>query len=179
MKNLFASAFVALIFVVSVSAQSTPDYNGTWVLDTQKTKLDGRIRIESMTLKIRDKVTEVTKETVTNRGGRGGGPAARGMGGGGLGLRDGVETISMDGKERTVVEEGPRGPMRVKVKGRREKDGKIIISTSRNLNVQMGEVEISTKETWSLSPDGKTLTVKAELSSPLGSNSNQLVFFRQ
>jgi hypothetical protein len=179
MRKMFVPVFMVLMFTaVTVSAQSSPDYNGTWVLDTQKTKLDGRIRIESMTLKIRDRVTEVTRETVTNRGGRGGGPSARGMGGG-LGIRDGVETFSMDGREKSIVEEGPRGPMRVRVRGKREKDGRIVISTSRNLNVQMGEVEISTKETWSLSSDGKTLTVKAELSSPLGSTSNQLVFYRQ
>ena len=160
-------------------AQASPDYNGTWVLDTQKTKLDERLRVESMTVKITDKVTEVTKVTTTKRSSQGAGPGGRGGMGGGLGLRDGSETFTLDGKERTVVEEGPRGPMSVKVKGKREKDGKIVISTSRALSGPMGEIEITSKETWALSSDGKSLTVTAELSSPMGANSTKMHFTRE
>ena len=181
MRFIFAP-IVIFLMTMAAFAQSSPDYNGTWVLDTQKTKLDERLRVESMTVKITDKVTEVTKVTAVKRSGQGAGPGGRGMGGGmggGLGLRDGSDTFILDGKERTVVEEGPRGPMSVKVKGKREKDGKIVISTSRALNGPMGEIEISSKETWVLASDGKSLTVTAELSSPMGGNSNKLHFVRQ
>jgi hypothetical protein len=177
MRHLLRTALV-LLFAIPAFAQSTPDYNGTWILDTQRTKLDGRVQVDSMTLKIKDKVTEITKETITKRGGQPRGQGARGMGAG-LGLRDGIETFTMDGKEKTIVEEGPRGPVKVKLRGRRDKEGRVIISTSRNLSVPMGEVQISTEETWSLSSDGQTLTINAKWDSPLGSNSNKLYFIRQ
>lgn len=177
MKQLLLSVFI-LVFAAAAFAQNSPDYNGTWVMDAQRTKLDERMRIESITLKIKDSGTEVTKETTTKRSGQGGGPGGRGMGGG-LGIGDGVQTVSMDGKDKTVMEDGPRGPMSVKIRGKREKDGRVVISSSRNLSSPMGEIQISTKETWSLSADGKTLTVTAEVSSPVGANSNKMYFTRQ
>ena len=44
---------------------------------------------------------------------------------------------------------------------------------------QMGDVTRTTKETWSLSDDGKTLTVNRETSSPRGTNSTTMVFVKK
>jgi len=174
-----------MVFLAGIAVAQATNFSGTWIMDTQKTKLDERLRIESMTLKIKDAGSEVTKDTSVKRSNPSpgqGGQGGRGMGGGfggGLGMRDGSDTFSLDGKEKTVVEEGPRGPMRVKIKGKREKDGKVVISTSRDLSGPMGSIEISTKETWSLSADGKSLTVPTDLSSPMGANSTKMFFTKE
>jgi hypothetical protein len=40
----------------------------------------------------------------------------------------------------------------------------------------MGEITLVSKETWKLSEDGKTLTVKREIETPRGLNVSELVF---
>jgi hypothetical protein len=57
--------------------------------------------------------------------------------------------------------------------------GKLNLSSSRTFNGPNGEVSVSTKETWTLSDDGKTLTVHREQNSPRGSSSYDLVFAKK
>ena len=40
----------------------------------------------------------------------------------------------------------------------------------------MGEISVTTKETWELSADGKTLTVNREQTTPRGTNTSTMVF---
>ena len=48
--------------------------------------------------------------------------------------------------------------------------------SSRTFSTPNGEVSTSNKETWSLSADGKTLTVDQERITPRGANSSTMVF---
>jgi hypothetical protein len=43
----------------------------------------------------------------------------------------------------------------------------------------MGARKMKMTETWSLSQDGKTLTVKREAETPRGNNSSEMVFTKQ
>jgi hypothetical protein len=43
----------------------------------------------------------------------------------------------------------------------------------------MGEITSTTKEVWTLSPDGKTLTVARENTTPRGTNSSTLIFIKK
>ncbi len=169
-----------LIFVftaISGFAQSkTTDFAGKWTLDTAASKLDERMRIESMTMAVAQTEKEISIETTTKRAAPPeGAPAGRGGGRGGFGGGDGKTTFSLDGKERTVNLAGPMGTSIIKLNGKLD-SGKLKTSDSRTMTTQMGEITITTNETWELSADGKKLTVKRESTTPRGSNSSTLVF---
>jgi hypothetical protein len=53
------------------------------------------------------------------------------------------------------------------------------LSKSMTFSTPQGEMTQLTKEAWSLSPDGKTLTVVRDQSSPRGSASYTLVFVKK
>ncbi|CAN5578486.1 hypothetical protein BH10ACI1_BH10ACI1_08690 [soil metagenome] len=175
-KHLFLTAMIALLAAFSISAQEkTADFSGKWELDVSKSKLDERARIESMTMNVAQTEKEIKIETVTKRaenndgdGNRRGGGM---MGGGG----NGMMTYTLDGKETKVQQDSPMGQIPVTLKGKIE-ESKLKLSQTRTFNTQMGEMTITTKETWSLSDEGETLTVKRETQTPRGNQSSELVF---
>ena len=87
-------------------------------------------------------------------------------------------TYSLDGKETTIQQEGPMGSVPVTLKAKID-GGKLNLSSARTFNGPNGEISITTKETWTLSDDGKTLTVAREQSSPRGTNSSTMVFTKK
>jgi TonB family protein len=106
-------------------------------------------------------------------GGRGQGIVG-GMRGGFGGGMDGTTTYEID-KETTMVQETPMGSVPVSLKSKFDK-GVLKLSRSSTFSSPMGELTISSKEEWSLSSDGNTLTVKREMSSPRGTNSSESVY---
>lgn len=77
-----------------------------------------------------------------------------------------------------VEVDGPNGKMPVKYKAAMA-GGKLDLSSSRSFSGPMGEIAITTKETWTLSADGKMLTVVREQSTPRGTNSSIMVFAKK
>lgn len=175
-KFAFLFVFFAAAAIVA-SAQNKPDFSGTWTLDAANSKLDQRMRIESMTLKVSQTDKEISVTTSTKRlppnDGMGGG-MGRGMGGGMGG--DGTMVYSLEGKETKVEMEGPMGKMPVSLKASLETNGTLKLSSTRTFSGPMGEITMTTKETWKLSADGKTLTIERETSSPRGAMTTTLVF---
>ena len=189
-KNVVLTALITLfVGIVAVSAQDkNPDYSGTWELDVAKSKLGDRARIEAMTLTVSQTATELKESSTTKRAPRpegdaqgGGGRPGGGMGRGGFGGGGEMNaTYTLDGKETTVQQDSPMGGQTpVKFKANFEKDGKLKLNSSRTFTSPMGEVSITTKETWSLSADGKTLTVNRDMETPRGSNSTEMVFVKK
>lgn len=185
MKGIFFFAAVLCLSAVAALGQAkSTDFSGTWTLDASKSKVDGRMRIEAMTMTVEQtnkelKVTTETKRTAppadAPQGGPGGG---RGMGRG-FGGGDGTVAYSLEGKETTVEIDGPNGKMPVKYKAVLE-GGNATLSSSRTFNTgPMGEITMTGKDSWSLSADGKTLTVVREQSTPRGTNSSTLVFVKK
>ena len=183
MKKTFVLAIFSLfVFAFAASAQDkTVDYSGTWTLDVSKSKLDERARIESMTLTVAQTAKDISVATTAKRtpppagatGGQGGG---RGMGrGGGFGGGDTTSVYTLDAKETTVEQDSPMGKVPVKLTAKID-GGKLSLSSSRTFSTPNGEVSTSNKETWSLSADGKTLTVDQERTTPRGANSSTMVF---
>ncbi|MFN6962504.1 MAG: hypothetical protein ACK4S4_01930 [Pyrinomonadaceae bacterium] len=182
MKKLFFLTAVFCLLSISAFAQGKArDFSGTWTLDVGKSKLDERARIESMTLTVAQTAGEIRIETATKRlpppadapqGGMG-----RGMGRGGSG-GDGTTTYTLDGKETTIQQEGPMGSMPVKLTAKAEGD-KLHLSRTSTFIGPMGEMTISNKETWSISDDGKTLTIEREMSSPRGTSASTMVFTKK
>jgi hypothetical protein len=183
MKKIFFLAALFAAFAVAGYAQAKPtDFSGTWNLDIPKSQLDVRMRIESLTMTVAqtDKELKVTTETKrpappadAPQGGPGGGRGMRGFGGG-----DGTVAYSLDGKETIVEVDGPNGKMPIKYTGKIE-GGKANLSSSRTFTGQMGEVTVTTKDSWTLSPDGKTLTVVRDQTSPRGTSSSTMVFAKK
>ena len=181
---VFAAALVLFLIAVGVSAQDKGNFSGHWELDTSKSKLDERARIQAMTLDVAQTAADIKVQTKTTRtprpdGDAGGNGGGRGMGrGGGFGGGDSAMTYSLDGKENTIQQEGPMGQVPVTLKAKID-GGKLNLSSSRTITTPNGEISITTKETWTLSDDGKTLTVHREQNSPRGSTSYDLVFAKK
>ncbi len=76
----------------------------------------------------------------------------------------------IDGQEKTV--ETPMGPVKVKPEW---KGDNLEITVKREIQGS----QIQSVETWSLSEDGKTLTVKTEISTPQGDFSLKFVMDKQ
>lgn len=180
-RTIFLAAFVCLL-AVSAFAQDkkATDFSGGWTLDVSRSKLGERARIESMTMTVAQTDKDIKIETATKR--LQPADAAGGMGRGGMrgGFGGDINfTYTLDGKETTVTQETQMGAIPVKLKAEPGGDGTLKLSSSRTLNTPNGEITMTTKETWTLSEDGKTLTVKRDTETPRGTNSSEMVFTKK
>jgi len=184
MKRSFFLAAMFAAFSIVGFAQKPTDFSGTWILDVAKSQMDARRPIEAMTMTVAqsDKELKVTSETkrqapppdaTTNANAAPGSGRGRGFGG-----ADGTVAYSLDGKETVVEVDGPNGKMPIKYKGGIE-GGKANLSSLRSFSGPMGEVTVTTKDAWTLSPDGKTLTVVREQTSPRGTSTSTMVFAKK
>lgn len=178
MKKILFLTCVGCLLHLAAFAQNKTDFSGDWELDTVKSKLDERMRVESMTMKVAQTEKELKVETVTKRSAQTDGGMNRG---GGMMGGSGPQTLvySLDGKE-TKAEVGS-GMMAgtATLKASLETDGKLKLSSTRDINTQMGAMTIKTKETWELTDGGKTLKVSREMETPRGTNSSELVFTKK
>jgi hypothetical protein len=158
----------------------TTDFSGKWVLDKSKSKIEERQRIEAMTITVSQSSKELKTESETKRtpppdgmtpgGGRGG------IGGGMMaGMGPEKHSYSLEGKETTEDANAGGMPMSSRLKAEAKSDGTLGLSMVRKMSGPMGEFELTTKEVWSLSADGKTLTIVRDQTTPRGSFSNTFV----
>ncbi len=185
-KNFILSAAIAMLAMAfTVSAQKVPaDFSGKWSLDISKSKLTDREKasIESQTLTVTQTAVDIKiAPTIKRMAPPAGGPPAGGggggrMGGGGMGGGGGDAAMTYSlGKEMTVDQQ--MGPNTVPVKMGSKWDGsKLVLTSSRTFSGPQGEITTTTKETWELGADGKTLTVSREATTPRGSESSTKVF---
>lgn len=191
-KNIVLTALVSLFLAVTaVSAQDKKaDFSGVWELDAGKSKMGERMRVESITMNVSQTDKELKIESAVKRaaapsegeqrGGNGGGMRRGGGMGRGMG-GDGTQNAvySLDGKETKTEQTSPMGAVPVSLKAKWEKDGKLKLSSTRTMETPMGSMTMTVKETWSLSPDGKTLTIVREQETPRGSFSSEMVFTKK
>ena len=176
-KLLFLTAAVCMLAVAAIAQDKKgADFSGTWTLDVAKSKLDERMRIEAMTLKVAQTPTELTVTTETKRPAPpADAPVRQGGGGrGGFG-GDGTFVYSLEGKETKLEMDGPNGKIPQTLKAKSE-GSKMNLSRSMTFSTPGGDMTSTTKETWELGPDGKTLTVNRETSSPRGTSAATFVF---
>ncbi len=188
-RTVILMAIFTLFLAAAISAQDKPtNFTGNWELDAAKSKLDERMRVESMTMEISQTDKELKIQTMTKRAPRpdgdvsnngggmnrgGGGGMGRGMGG------DGTITYNLDGNE-TKLEMNVNGMSGSSMlKANLEKDGKLKLTNARSFNTQMGEMMMTVKETWELADEGKTLKISREMETPRGTNSSELVFTKK
>lgn len=137
------------------------DFSGSWVQDPKSDRVP-----EPMWL---------TRVTPNARGGRGGGPGGRGSAADGMTVKQdagsiqindvmgGVRKYSLDGKAATQKTETFMGQAAVTAK--MEGDN-FVIATSRPYGGMPGNVTLQISEVWSLSADGKVLTITTTHDSP-------------
>lgn len=197
MNVMLAAVFSLSVFAFAASAQDkVANFSGTWNLNVGKSKLDERSHIESQTLTVTQTDKDIKVETATKHapppadkekqdgGGMGGGQRGGGqMGGagrrgGGMMGGDGTTTYSLDGKETKTEVSGPMGSMPVSLKGKL-KGGKLELTRNSTFSGPMGDVSISSKESWELSADGSALTVNSERTSPRGTNTSTMVYTKR
>lgn len=181
-KNfVFAAAIAVLALGFTVSAQKAPaDFSGKWSLDMSKSKLSDREKasIESQTMTVTQTATDIKFEMATKRmappAGSPVGGGGRMGGGGGMGGGDMAQTYAL-GKETTTEQQ--MGPNTVPVTMGSKWDGsKLVLTRSSVFNGPNGEVKNSSKETWELGADGKTLTVNREATGMQGTTTTTKVF---
>ena len=191
MKKLFFLTAVFCLMAVSAFAQGknvstlgqgkAADFSGTWSLDTAKSNLDQRARIESMTMTVAQSTGSIKVDTETKRQAPPSDAPQGGMGRGGGGMfggADGSTTYMLDGKETTIQQETRMGSIPVKLSAK-VAGSKLELNRVSTFNGPNGELTMTNKETWSLSDDGKTLTVQREMTSPRGTNASTLVFVKK
>ena len=172
MKKLYFAIAVVCFLSVAAMAQKAPNFGGKWTLDVSKSKLGDRNTIESQAVTVTQTDKDIKIETATKRMAppAGGGGMGR-MGGGG----DMPVTYMLDGKESKT--EMTMGPNTVPVVLKATVDGgKLLLSRTSTFNGPNGEMTMTTKETWELSADGKTLTINTERTTPRGTDTTTRVF---
>lgn len=184
-KLILTAVLPLLVLAISASAQKVPaDFSGTWNLDTAKGNLGPQgASIKSQTLTIKQEGNKLTVSTKTERNAPpadpsgGGRPGFGGGGMGGMGGGAGDQTYNLDGKEVSADQPGPGG-MTVPVKTLGKWDGsKAVITTSRTMTGPDGTTSTSTTRiTYELGADGKTLTVTRDSESPRGKSSTTSVY---
>ena len=97
-------------------------------------------------------------------------------------------TYKLDGKEtvlqldaRPSGEGQPPQPVgTVALKASWKKGGKMLeLQSTRKIKTPEGERSLTSKDRWEMSEDGKTLTVKRAIETPMGAEEAKLVFGKQ
>jgi hypothetical protein len=143
-------SFAALSMCVSADGK-TPDFSGTWVLDASASKLNERDRIRELTLTVTQNAAEIRVDSalklIPNNPAMEGGPAIRPL------EQNISNTYRFNGEENKGEVPTPIGPQAATLKAKVE-GPKLLLSQT------YGDPVIIAKEIWTLSADGKTLTVE-------------------
>jgi hypothetical protein len=167
-KILSGLSLVALA-VVLVSAQEKVNFSGTWVLDKSQSDMSQLMGLSDDAEKTRNaSMTMVVEQQGSN-------------------LRVN-RTLKTQGEERKEIHRyqigggettntGSRGET---VVGRAFWEGdKLVIVSTRTWRVLLKDVSAESRGVWSLSPDGKNLTIAAQINSPRGEQRGKVVFDKQ
>jgi TonB family protein len=177
-KILFLTAALCLL-AISALAQNKTDFSGNWELNTVESRMDERMRIESMTLKVNQTDNEITVGTFTKRtistDGNGGGMSRGGQGG----FTPQALTYSLKEGVTKRISPGENSSTTMILKASMESDGKLKLSQTRVINTDAGELTITVNETWELDNGGETLRISRNTESPRGTSSSELVFTKK
>ncbi|MBA3974706.1 MAG: hypothetical protein C0504_10890 [Candidatus Solibacter sp.] len=157
MKRRILLALLAL--TVAAIAADKPDFTGNWKLDAAKSDFGQMPAPEKMERLIDHKDPSIKIKTTQST------PS---------GERTMDTEYTLDGKEQK--QENPRGVVMYTPKW---EGSVVVIDSKRTMNVQGQQVEITGVERWSLSADGKTMTVDSKMVAPMGEMTMKAVFAKQ
>jgi hypothetical protein len=182
-KFVFIAALALFVMAISASAQKAPaDFTGKWNLDLAKSKLTDREKasIEAQTITVTQTPADIKIETETKRIAPAGGAPAGGGGGGGRAGGGGMggPQVFLLGKETTADQ--TMGQNTVPVTSGSKWDGsKLVTSRSFTFNGPNGEIKSSTKQTFDMGADGKSLTVTVDSTGAQGTTTSVRVYAKQ
>ncbi len=166
------SALVLCLGLVAFAAEGKADLSGTWALD--KAKSDpirmgrggpggggGQAPNIDITLVIKQTDNELNVTRKVNFNGQD---------------RSVEQKFSLDGSENTNTAAMGRGELKSKTKWKKDK---LVTEGTQQVSTPNGDFEIGMIEEYSLSEDGKVLTIKTTRSSPQGENTSKQVFNKQ
>lgn len=189
MKKLSVLSAIFCLFLATGAVFAQEDnFAGRWELDTTKSKLPERMRVESMTMNVSQTDQEIKVKTTIKRaarpeGGNRGGNGSMRAGGGMMSGDGGTAIYSLIDEMRkgTVVkpEYAINAPASVKPVASLENDGKLKLSSSRKTSSEMGEFTIMTEEIWELIDGGRGLRVTRETETPRGKQSSEMYFTKK
>lgn len=155
MRKAIFAVLAVTAFATTMFAQSKPNFSGTWKLNVAKSSFDPMPAPESRTDVIEH--TDATlKDSVTSVGG--------------MGDIKGAMNFNTDGSETS----NKLGPQEVKSTLAWEGSNLVI-----NSKLMYNESEVTIKNVWSLSDDGKTLTESAHIASAMGEFDQKLIYEKQ
>jgi hypothetical protein len=149
-------AVLAIFVLAALPALAKPNFTGDWKLNTSKSTFGDVPGPDSMTVKVTHadpNITNIAKQS------------------GQMGEIEIKTTCTTDGKECT--NEGFQG---APTKSVMKWDGDTLQVDTKG---QFGEMEFTMKQKWSLSGDGKTLTLAQNISTSMGDFTQTLVFDKQ
>jgi hypothetical protein len=159
--------WILVLVLCTPLAYGAADFSGTWVLDMDKSELmrmgrgrggGGQGAGLQITLKIAQEENMLKIHRITMRGG---------------GEQSSELKYSLDGAENT----NPAAMGRGEYKAKATWDGeKLIIEGIQTMSTQRGDMEIPTKEVYSLSADGKVLTIETTRSTRRGDMKGKQVY---
>jgi major membrane immunogen (membrane-anchored lipoprotein) len=163
-KFVAGAALAAFMLVAcAASAAAKPNFSGTWALDAAKS--DGLRGPSSVTMTVKqdgDKL-DVTRQIKDQQGDR-----------------TTNDTYTADGKEGEFTMQMMGNSQKGKRTAKWSADGTTLeIRETATIERQGQTVDIETVSKWSLSADGKTLTVDQTRTSPMGAQSSKRVFNKQ
>lgn len=154
-RRLLCITFLLALSITSVFAQRKPDFSGTWKLNVAKSDfgiLGGpNSRTDVIIHKGRSLSNSITADSVQGR-------------------QEFKMNYTTDGKQ-AVNKMGPLG-----IKSTLRWVGNSLVISSRFM---YNNADVSSEATWTLSPDGKTLTTSTSFKGSLGDSSQKLVFEKQ
>ena len=170
---LFTTILSLFVLVVSGSAQKATNFAGTWTMDVAKSRISDRekaaIEFQSLTVVQSDQdvvVTTTTKRVAPPGADKAAGPMSM------------SSTFTFDGKE-TVVSMTGRDGKAMPVRTSSVWDGsKLVLTTSRTHGSPQGEITTVQKDTWDLTPDGKTLIIRRDNIGPEGTSTSARVYIK-
>ncbi|MGH9339002.1 MAG: hypothetical protein ACRD1R_05300 [Acidobacteriota bacterium] len=173
---LLVAVLIVLLMAPAVQAADGPDLSGTWVLDKEKSDpirmgfgrgrgpgggQDSSPPDIDVTLSISQSENQLMLTRKFNMDGR---------------ERTQEQTFTLDGEENINPGLMGRGELTSKSQW---KESKLVIEGFQVVSTPNGEFEIGSIEEYSLSEDGKVLTLRATRATPRGEQSSTQVFNKQ
>ena len=160
MKRRIQLAVLALAVAAGTAAAADkPDFTGTWKLDASKSDF-GQMRAPDKMERVIDHKDPVIKIKTTQSTPNGD--------------RTSETSYTLDGKEQK--QESQRGVVSFTPKW---EGASLVIDIKRTMTIAGEKVEGSGYERWSLSPDGKAMTVDSKMVLPSGEMAMKAVFVKQ
>lgn len=165
-RNFIVGSLAVLVFSLSLVAVSAKaNFSGTWNLDLSKSEgLPPTIKGQVMTVTQTEGKLNIESKITTDQGDQ-----------------SVSDTYTLDGKPADFTSKGPNG---VEGKGKRtvkwSDDGnRLEVKEEITYDTPNGAVALEIARTWTLSADGKTLTIVMDISSVMGAQQIKRVFAKK